>query len=33
VLHSCKAVADAMDIDKTFKAQIEGIDRIILNKN
>jgi hypothetical protein len=33
VLHSCKAVADTMDIDKVFKAQIEEIDRIILNKN
>ena len=33
VLHSCKAVADAMDIDKQFKAQIEEIERIILSKN
>ena len=33
VLHSCKAVADAMDIDKQFKAQIEEIERLVLNKN
>ena len=33
VLHSCKAVADTMDIDKQFKAQIEEIERIIHNKN
>ena len=33
VLHSCKAVADMMDTDKTFKAQIEEIEKIVLNKN
>ena len=33
VLHSCKAVADMMDTDKQFKAQIEEIERIVLNKN
>ena len=33
VLHSCKAVADTMDIDKQFKAQIEEIERIVLGKN
>ena len=33
VLHSCKAVADMMDTDKAFKAQIEEIEKIVLNKN
>ena len=33
VLHSCKAVADMMDTDKTFKAQIEEIEKLVLNKN
>ena len=33
VLHSCKAVADMMDTDKQFKAQIEEIERIVLGKN
>lgn len=33
VLHSFKAVADMMDTDKQFKAQIEEIERIVLGKN
>ena len=33
VLHSCKAVADMIDTDKTFKAQIEEIERMVLGKN
>jgi chromosomal replication initiator protein len=32
VLHSCKAVADMMDTDKQFKAQIEEIERLVLGK-
>ena len=33
VLHSCKAVADMIDTDKGFKAQIEEIERMVLGKN
>ena len=33
VLHSCKAVADMIDTDKQFKAQIEEIERMVLGKN
>ena len=32
VLHSCKAVADMMDTDKSFKAQIEEIEKLVLGK-
>ena len=32
VLHSCKAVADMMDTDKQFKAQIDEIERLVLGK-
>ena len=32
VLHSCKAVSDMMDTDKQFKAQIEEIEKLVLNK-
>ena len=33
VLHSCKAVADMIDTDKQFKAQIDEIEKIVLGKN
>ena len=32
VLHSCKAVADMIDTDKQFKAQMEEIEKIVLSK-
>ncbi|MBR4028091.1 MAG: chromosomal replication initiator protein DnaA [Alistipes sp.] len=32
VLHSCKAVADMIDTDKQFKAQIEEIEKLVLSK-
>ena len=32
VLHSCKAVADMIDTDKQFKAQMEEIERLVLSK-
>jgi chromosomal replication initiator protein len=32
VLHSCKAVADMMDTDKSFKTQIEEIEKLVLGK-
>ena len=32
VLHSCKAVADMIDTDKQFKAQMEEIEKLVLSK-
>ncbi len=32
VLHSCKAVSDMMDTDKSYKQQIEQIEKIVLGK-
>ena len=32
VLHSCKAVSDMMDTDKSYKQQIEKIEQIVLGK-
>ena len=32
VLHSCKAVADMIDTDKQFKAQMEEVEKLVLSK-